>query len=96
MCLQKALVSYVDHDLSVDRPNRDQEKAFARADKEQRRRVKEEKERREYRDRRQPDHYGGDLDDGTQLGLQKRRSSHREDNFADQFPQGKEEGQISV
>lgn len=82
--------SHVDRDLSVDRPDRDQDKAFLRADKEQRRRIKEEKEKKEFGEGRQSEHYGGDLADGTQPGLPKRKSSYREDTSADQF-QGKEE-----
>ncbi|XP_058193271.1 paired amphipathic helix protein Sin3-like 3 [Rhododendron vialii] len=48
---KKPVVSHVDRDLSVERPDIDHDKALMRADKEQRRRG--EKERREDRDRRE-------------------------------------------
>lgn len=47
--------SYADHDLSVDRPDPDHDKALMKADKEQRRRGEKEKERREDRERRERD-----------------------------------------
>lgn len=82
---KKMSTSHVDRDLGVDPPDQDQDKAFLRADKEQQRHVKEEKDRREFGEGRQSEHYGGDLADGTQPGLLRRKSSSREDNSADQF-----------
>lgn len=89
-CCQKerTMGSYADHDLSVDRPDPDHDRALMKVDKEQRRRGEKEKERREDRERRERDRDDRDFDhDGSRdFNMQhfphKRKSARRTEDLA--------------
>ncbi|RXH79636.1 hypothetical protein DVH24_040783 [Malus domestica] len=78
---ERTMGSYADHDLSVDRPDPDHDKALMKVDKDQRRRGEKEKERREDRERREQDDRDFDHDGSRDLSMQrfshKRKSAHR-------------------
>lgn len=95
-CCQKErpVGSYPEHDLSVDRPDLDHDRALMKVEKEQRRRSEKEKERREDRERRDDrdfDH-DGSRDFNMQRFPHKRKSTRRgEDLATDQLHQGGED-----
>ncbi|XP_016647559.1 PREDICTED: paired amphipathic helix protein Sin3-like 4 isoform X1 [Prunus mume] len=85
---ERTMGSYADHDLSVDRPDPDHDRALMKVDKEQRRRGEKEKERREDRERRERDRDDRDFDhDGSRdFNMQhfphKRKSARRTEDLA--------------
>ncbi|XP_028090187.1 paired amphipathic helix protein Sin3-like 4 isoform X2 [Camellia sinensis] len=89
---KKPIVSHVDRDLSVDRPDLDHDKALLRADKEQRRRGEKEKERREReRDDRDFEHAGM-----QRLSYKRKSACTIEDSVADQLHQGGEGAEFAM
>nr|XP_011463409.1 PREDICTED: paired amphipathic helix protein Sin3-like 4 isoform X2 [Fragaria vesca subsp. vesca] len=91
---ERPVGSYPEHDLSVDRPDLDHDRALMKVEKEQRRRSEKEKERREDRERRDDrdfDH-DGSRDFNMQRFPHKRKSTRRgEDLATDQLHQGGED-----
>ncbi|KAL3501265.1 hypothetical protein ACH5RR_035714 [Cinchona calisaya] len=85
---KKASASYLDCDLSVDRPDRDHEKVLMRSEKEHRRHLKEEEKRCEGREQREQDYDSRDLDDRTQHFALPRKSVLKEDSDGGEFHQG--------
>ncbi|RXH69830.1 hypothetical protein DVH24_007086 [Malus domestica] len=89
---ERTVGSYADHDLSVDRPDPDHDKALMKADKEQRRRGEKEKERREDRERRERDDRDFDHDGSRDLNMQrfphKQKSARRTEDTEQLQPGG--------
>ncbi|KAL1355186.1 paired amphipathic helix protein Sin3-like 4 isoform X1 [Arachis hypogaea] len=72
---ERTMTSHGDRDLSVDRPDPDNDRGLMRAEKDQRRRLEKDKERREERDRRERDRDDRDYEhDG---GRDRERFSHK-------------------
>ncbi|XP_050375013.1 paired amphipathic helix protein Sin3-like 4 isoform X2 [Argentina anserina] len=88
---ERPVGSYPEHDLSVDRPEPDHDRAMMKAEKEQRRRGEKERERREDRERREErdfDH-DGSRDFNMQRFPHKRKSTRRNEDLAtEQLHQG--------
>lgn len=88
------MASHGDHDLSVDRPDPDNDRVLIKAEKEQRRRVEKEKDLREERERREREqddrNYGvdGSRDFNMQRFQNKRKPSGKtEDSSAEPLHQ---------
>ncbi|XXG59224.1 hypothetical protein AAC387_Pa04g1344 [Persea americana] len=93
---ERTIISHMDRDLSVDRPDPD-DKGPGKAEKEQRKRAEKERERKDDRDRRDRDRDDKDFDhdsnrdfDGMLRLPHKRKSSRRVDDSAGEHGEGAE------
>eukprot|EP00268_Persea_americana_P032753 TRINITY_DN322_c0_g1_i5.p1 TRINITY_DN322_c0_g1~~TRINITY_DN322_c0_g1_i5.p1 ORF type:complete len:1449 (+),score=328.48 TRINITY_DN322_c0_g1_i5:313-4659(+) len=93
---ERTIISHMDRDLSVDRPDPD-DKGPGKAEKEQRKRAEKERERKDDRDRRDRDRDDKDFDhdsnrdfDGMLRLPHKRKSSRRVDDSGGEHGEGAE------